>query len=59
MSKLIEQIAQWLGVDAETARAVQDEMATYWGSDFSEDSEQELRSTARMAYNEMKLLGAA
>lgn len=59
MNKLTQDIAKWLGVDAETAYKVQNEMAIYWGADFSEDSTAQLKATAKMAYAEMQLNAAA
>lgn len=57
MNKLTQDIATWLGVSTETAYKVQNEMAIYWGADFSEDSTEQLIATAKLAYTELKLEG--
>ena len=57
MNKLTQEIAGWLNISAEAAYKVQNEMALYWGADFSEDSTASLKATARMAFDEMRLNG--
>ena len=55
MNALTKEIAKWLKISLEDAANVQDDMAIYFGADFSEDSTRTLKMLAKMAWAERQL----